>query len=308
MFTAPTAIRAIKREDPEGRLTKAYDLSGLRHLFLAGERCDIATLDWLQQQLHVPVIDHWWQTESGWPMIANMVGLERLPTKPGSATVPVCGYDVRILDTQGREATAQPGGRGRRPAAVATGLPDGTLERCRAIPEIILQYLPRLLLYGDGGYKDEDGYVFITGRIDDIINVAGHRLSTATMEEVVAGHPAVAECAVIGVSDDLKGEIPLGFVVLKSHADIQPEELEHELVHLVRDQIGPVASFKRVIVVPRLPKTRSGKILRRTMRSITEGQETKIPSTIEDPSVLVELAGVMERCLDNRRTEVTCGT
>ncbi len=307
MFAAPTAIRAIKREDPTGRLAEAYDISGLRYLFLAGERCDVATLEWLQQRLHLTVIDHWWQTESGWPMIANMVGIERLPTKPGSVTVPVCGFDIRILDPEGRELPPNQEGV----VAVRLPLPPGCLtglwNDAKHFQESYFTNYPGYYFTGDGGFKDDDGYVYITGRIDDIINVAGHRLSTATMEEVVSGHPAVAECAVIGVSDELKGEVPMGFVVLKSDATIQPAELESDLVRMVRELIGPVASFKRVVVVPRLPKTRSGKILRRTVRAITEGQQTKIPSTIEDPSVLDELAGVIQGSVSQRKAEVVCG-
>lgn len=295
MFAAPTAIRAIKREDPEGELAKAYDTSCLGYLFLAGERCDVATLEWAKQLLQTPVIDHWWQTESGWPMIANMAGLELLPIKPGSATKPVCGYDVRILDWQGEELPANQEGA----VAVRLPLPPGCLpnlwhntERFR---NAYLAEFPRYYSSGDGGYKDEDGYVYITGRMDDVINVAGHRLSTATMEEVVAAHSAVAECAVIGIADELKGQVPVGFVILKSNALVDPAELEHEVVRMVREQVGPVASFKRVVVTERLPKTRSGKILRRTMRSMAEGETVHMPSTIEDPRAIEELGAAMKR-------------
>lgn len=290
MFAAPTAIRAIKRVDPEGVLAKAYDTSCLRYLFLAGERCDVATLHWARELLDVPVIDHWWQTESGWPMIANMAGLELLAIKPGSAAVPVCGYDVRILDAAGHELPANKEGN----VAVRLPLPPGCLpnlwKKTEQFKKAYLEDYPGFYSSGDGGYKDNDGYIYITGRIDDVINVAGHRLSTASMEEVLATHPAVAECAVIGIADALKGQIPMGFVVLKSNAVIEDAELERELVQMVREKIGPVASFKRVIVTRRLPKTRSGKILRRTMRSITEGDSVQTPSTIEDPTVLEELA------------------
>jgi acyl-coenzyme A synthetase/AMP-(fatty) acid ligase len=244
--------------------------------------------------LKVPIIDHWWQTESGWPMIANMAGLELLPIKPGSASVPVCGYDIRILDAAGGEVSPNVEGV----VVVRLPLPPGCFPNLWNNPErfrkAYLDNFPGYYWSGDGGYKDEDGYVYITGRIDDVINVAGHRLSTATMEEVVATHPAVAECAVIGVADTLKGQIPVGFVVLKSDALINHDDLQREVARLVREQIGPVASFKRVIVTRCLPKTRSGKILRRTMRAIAEGESFPTPSTIEDPAVLGELAGTIQ--------------
>lgn len=295
MFTAPTAIRAIKREDPDGQRVKDYDMSGLRYLFLAGERCDVATLQWAQQSLGIPVIDHWWQTESGWPMIANMVGLELLPVRPGSATKPVCGYDIRILDRSGNEMPANEEGE----VVVRLPLPPGCFPNLwRNTERFKSSYLadhPGYYTSGDGGYRDDDGYLYITGRMDDVINVAGHRLSTATMEEVVAGHPAVAECAVIGVEDELKGQIPVGFVVLKSNVTTEPAELEAELVQLVRDKVGPVAAMKHLILTERLPKTRSGKILRRTMRMMSEGKSWQLPSTIEDPSVLQELSSLLER-------------
>jgi propionyl-CoA synthetase len=293
MFTAPTAIRAIKREDPEGRLAREYDTGGLRYLFLAGERCDVATLQWSQHLLGAPVIDHWWQTESGWPMVSNMAGIELLPVKPGSATVPVCGYDLRILDSEGHELPADQEGA----IAIRLPLPPGCLlnlwnntERFR---HDYLTTYPGYYFSDDGGYRDADGYVYITGRLDDIIKVAGHRLSTAAMEEAVASHPAVAECAVIGMADALKGEVPLGLVVLKSNADIDPPTLEREIVALVRNQVGPVASFKRVIVVRQLPKTRSGKILRGVIRRIVAGEEVAPPSTIEDPAALKTLAATL---------------
>jgi acyl-coenzyme A synthetase/AMP-(fatty) acid ligase len=294
MFAAPTAVRAIKREDPDGRLAKKYDLSSLRYLFLAGERCDVSTLEWVRELLDIPVIDHWWQTESGWPMIANMAGVELLPIKPGSAGKPVCGYDVRVLDWQGEELPVGQEGA----VAIRLPLPPGCFPNLwHNTDRFKDSYLTRYSGYydsGDGGYIDEDGYVYITGRMDDIINVAGHRLATATMEEVVAGHPAVAECAVVGIADELKGQIPMGFVTLKSDASISPAELERELVQMVRDQIGAVASLKRVIVTERLPKTRSGKILRRTIRSMAEGQSVDVPSTIEDPDTLKELAQTLQ--------------
>ncbi len=290
LFTAPTAIRAIKREDPEGEYAKKYDLSRLRYLFLAGERCDAATLRWAQQQLNIPVIDHWWQTESGWPMLANMAGIELLPVKPGSATKPVCGYNIQILDFQGNPQPAnQPG-----VVAVRLPLPPGCFpnlwQNTERFKRSYFEAYPGYYLSGDEGYRDDDGYVYITGRVDDVINVAGHRLSTASMEEVVAAHPAVAECAVIGMSDELKGQVPIGFVVLKAHTKVDEDELQGEIVQMVRDKIGAVASLKRVIVARALPKTRSGKILRRTIRSMADGEEFLTPSTIEDSSVLDDLA------------------
>ncbi len=289
LFTAPTAIRAIKKEDPQGALRQAYDLYSLRYLFLAGERCDVATLEWSQSLLGVPVIDHWWQTESGWPMLANSVGLELLPVKPGSVTKPVCGYDIQIVDAEGRPLP--PGQEGI--VVVKLPLPPGNLPTLwNDTPRFRQAYLepfPGYFFSGDGGYADEDGYLYITGRIDDIINVAGHRLSTATMEEVIASHPAVAECAVIGVHDALKGEVPMGFVVLKAGVQMDEVQLEKELVALVRQKIGPVAAFKQAVLVKRLPKTRSGKILRKIMRNMADGKEFTMPSTIEDASVLPEL-------------------
>jgi acyl-coenzyme A synthetase/AMP-(fatty) acid ligase len=293
MFAAPTAIRAIKREDPHGELIHAYDISSLRYLFLAGERCDVTTLKWTQDLLGLPVIDHWWQTESGWPMLANMVGIELLPIKPGSATKPVCGYDIHILDGEGRELPPQEEGV----VAVRLPLPPGCFpnlwKNTPRFKESYLSTYPGYYSSGDGGYRDEDGYVFITGRIDDVINVAGHRLSTATIEEVVAAHPAVAECAVIGAKDELKGQLPVGFVVLKADARIDPVALQRELVLMVREQVGPVASFKKVVVTPRLPKTRSGKILRRIIRCMADGDSFQPPSTIEEPAVLEDLAAAM---------------
>jgi acyl-coenzyme A synthetase/AMP-(fatty) acid ligase len=293
LFTAPTAIRAIKKEDPEGRLISNYDTSSLKYLFLAGERCDVATLQWSEEILKVPVIDHWWQTESGWPMLANPAGMELIPVKPGSAGKSVCGYNIQILDENGEQLPPNTEG------AVAIKLPlaPGTLptlwENDDNFKESYLSAFPGYYFSGDGGYCDEDGYFFITGRIDDIINVAGHRLSTAKMEEVVASHPAVAECAVIGIEDNLKGQIPVGFVVLKSGYDLDEEALEKELVQMVRDKVGPVAAFKRAVITKRLPKTRSGKILRKVMRGIADGADYKTPSTIEDLSVLTEITEVM---------------
>ena len=293
LFTAPTAIRAIKKEDPEGSLRHQYDLSSLRYLFLAGERCDVATLEWSQQLLGKPVIDHWWQTESGWPMLANSVGLELLPVKPGSVTKPVCGFDIQVLDAAGHPMPTGEEGI----VVVKLPLPPGNLpdlwNDTIRFKQSYLDPYPGYFFSGDGGYIDADGYVYITGRIDDIINVAGHRLSTAAMEEVVASHPAVAECAVIGVHDNMKGEVPMGFVVLKAGINMGEEQLEKELVALVREKVGPVAFFKQAILVKRLPKTRSGKILRKIMRNMADGKEFAMPSTIEDASVLTELEGTM---------------
>ena len=286
MFTAPTAIRAIKKEDPDGLLLAGHDHSALETLFLAGERLDPDTHDWASRMLDRPVIDHWWQTESGWAMAANPRGLEPLPVKPGSPTVPMPGYDIRILRADGTEAPPDEDGD----IAVRLPLPPGTLPTLWQDDERFIEsYLsrhPGHYLTGDGGHFDEDGYLWVMGRTDDVINVAGHRLSTGAMEEVIAAHPAVAECAVVGVHDDLKGQLPHGYVVLKSGVDITPERLRDELVAAVRERIGPVASFKDVVVVPALPKTRSGKILRSTMRGIADGRPVQVPSTIEDPAVL----------------------
>ncbi len=293
LFTAPTAFRAIRREDPAGEHIRPYDLSGFRYLFLAGERLDPETYHWASDQLGVPVIDHWWQTETGWPIAANLRGLEPMPVKPGSPTVPVPGYDVRIVDAAGAEAP--PGGDGE--IVVKLPLPPGCLPTLWGDDDRFVEsYLSRHPGYyttGDGGNRDADGYLFVMGRIDDVINVAGHRLSTGAMEQVVASHPAVAECAVIGVHDDLKGQVPRGFVVLKAGTQIDPETLRDELVKLVRDEIGPVASFRDVAIVPALPKTRSGKILRKTMRGIAAGRDEPVPSTIDDPAALDALRPIL---------------
>lgn len=295
MFTAPTAIRAIRKEDPNGELIKKYDLSCLKYQFLAGERCDVSTLNWTQEQLKVPVIDHWWQTESGWPMLANMVGVDLLPVKPGSATKPVCGYEIQILNENGENvATGEEGF-----VAIKLPLPPGNLINLWGNPERFKQsYLSKFPGYyfsGDGGYMDSDGYVFITGRVDDIINVAGHRLSTAEMEEIVSSHKNVAECAVFGVHCDLKGQRPLALVVLKSGMDeVDTDGLQQEIVQEVRSQIGPVASFKEVRIVKRLPKTRSGKILRELLRQIADNEVYKVPSTIDDASIIRELEQLFE--------------
>jgi propionyl-CoA synthetase len=286
LFTAPTAFRAIKKEDPRGELARKHDLSGLRYLFLAGERLDPETYRWAGELLGIPVIDHWWQTETGWAIAADPMGLEPMPTKPGSPTMPMPGYDVRIVDAEGAEA--EPGQTGE--IVVRLPLPPGCLPSLwRDDERFVDSYLsrhPGFYVTGDGGYRDGDGYLYVMGRIDDVINVAGHRLSTGQMEEVLASHPAVAECAVIGVNDELKGQIPRGFVVLKAGVGADHDVLSAELVQLVRDQIGPVAALRRVDVVAALPKTRSGKILRKTMRGIADGRDEPVPSTIEDPAVL----------------------
>ena len=293
-FTAPTAFRAIKKEDPEGQLKKQYDTSGLRYLFLAGERTDIATLEWCERLLKVPVIDHWWQTESGFPMIANMTGIALQKIKPGSAGRPVCGFDIDIVNEKGQVVEANEEGI----LAIKYPLPPGCLpnlwQDTARFKSSYLAPLPGYYFAGDGAYVDEEGYLFITGRIDDIINVAGHRLSTAEMEEVVASHPAVAECAVVGVADDLKGQIPVGFFIIKSGAGYEESQIEQELIKMVRETIGPVAAFKRAVSVERLPKTRSGKILRKIMRAIADTQAYNPPSTIEDISVLAELEELMK--------------
>ena len=294
LFTAPTAFRAIRKEDPDAEYLKHYDLSSLQYLFLAGERCDVSTLEWLQEILGVPVIDHWWQTESGWPMLANMAGYELMDVKPGSAGKPVCGFDIQVLSPEGEPVGPNEEGA----VAIKLPLPPGCLPNLwDNTPRFIQSYLstfPGYYFSGDGGYKDEDGYFFITGRIDDIINVAGHRLSTAEMEEVVAAHTAIAECAVIGVKDALKGEIPLGFAVLKTGIQKTAEEIEKEVIQMVRNTVGPVASFKKLIVTDKLPKTRSGKILRKIMRHIANGEAYATPSTIEDSSVLPELTDTIQ--------------
>jgi acyl-coenzyme A synthetase/AMP-(fatty) acid ligase len=292
-FTAPTAFRAIKKEDPNSEYFKKYSISSLRTLFLAGERCDVSTLNWLRDLLGVPVIDHWWQTESGWPMIANMAGIELFLVKPGSAGKPVPGYDIRILGEDHQELGPNEEGAVAIKLPLAPGCLPNLWQDTERFKKSYLSPFPGYYFSGDGGYKDEDGYIFITGRIDDIINVAGHRLSTAEMEEVVASHTAVAECAVIGINDLLKGQIPVGFVVLKSGMTCTEVELEKELVSMVRDQVGPVASFKRAVVCNRLPKTRSGKILRKIMRNIADKVSYNPPSTIEDMSVLGELETLM---------------
>lgn len=289
LFTAPTAFRAIRKEDPQGGLKKTFDTSSLRYIFLAGERTDETTYKWLKELAGVPVIDNWWQTESGSPMLANPAGLGLHPFKPGSASFPVFGFDIQILGENGEQLPPNEEGV----VAIKLPLPPGCLPTLwRDTPRFKQSYLSRFEGYyvsGDGGYRDADGYFFITGRIDDIINVAGHRLSTAEMEEVVASHPAVAECAVIGVYDELKGQVPVGFLILKSGQTISEAEVETAVIQMVREQIGAVASFRRAVVTQKLPKTRSGKILRKVMRYITDNKPFNPPSTIEDMGVLGEL-------------------
>ncbi|AXX59995.1 propionyl-CoA synthetase [Vibrio vulnificus] len=289
LFSAPTAFRAIKKEDPQGEHLKSYDLSKLDTIFMAGERLDPPTLEWVQSQTAKPVIDHWWQTETGWAIAGNMVGIELMPVKAGSATMPIPGYQVDILDEMGlRAGPMQQGFVALKRPLPPSCLPTVWRNHDRFESGYLSQF-PGYYVSGDGGYLDEEGYLFIMGRIDDVINVAGHRLSTGEMEEIVGAHPAVAECAVVGVHDELKGQLPLGFVVLKDGVKIDPTELEQELVGKVRNEIGAVACFKQALVVERLPKTRSGKILRRTIRQIADGEQYAVPSTIDDPTSLNEL-------------------
>jgi len=295
MFTAPTAFRAIKKEDPEGKLLKTYDLSGFQALFLAGERLDPDTYHWAKKLLNVPVIDHWWQTETAWAIVGNPMGIEQFPVKPGSPTKPMPGYDVRILDDEGRELGPNQEGN----IVVKLPLPPGTLATLWKNEErFVSSYMAAFPGYyetSDGGYIDEDGYVFVMGRIDDVINIAGHRLSTGAMEEIVATHIHVAECAVFGADDPLKGQKPLGLVVLKAGVECDEEELKAELVQMVRSQIGAIACYRETAIVTRLPKTRSGKILRGTMRSIAGGKEYRMPSTIDDPTILDEITEYLKQ-------------
>ena len=294
MFTAPTAFRAIKRDDPNGEFIGRYDLSKLRALFLAGERCDPDTLGWASDKLRIPVVDHWWQTETGWPIAANCLGIELLPIKPGSPTRAVPGYDVRVLGDDGKEVTDGDIGS----IMIRLPLPPGTLPTLwgndQRYIDSYLSAQPGWYLTGDAGYRDEDGYLWIMSRIDDIINTAGHRLSTGAMEEVLAAHQDIAEAAVIGAHDELKGELPIGLVVLKSGVTHSHEQIKAELVQMVRDRIGPVAAFKKVAIVDRLPKTRSGKVLRATMRKIADGQEYRVPPTIDDPVILDEVTDALK--------------
>jgi propionyl-CoA synthetase len=294
LFTAPTAFRAIKKEDPQGVHMAKHDLSRFRTLFLAGERCDPDTLLWARERLQVPVVDHWWQTETGWPMAANCVGLGMLPVKPGSPTKVVPGYDIRVLGEDNREVPAGQIGS----IAVKLPMPPSCLPTLwnndAGFERSYLTRHPGYYLTGDAGYKDEDDYIYIMSRVDDIINVAGHRLSTGAMEEVLASHPDVAECAVMGVADEIKGEVPVGLVVTKAGVQGADAELCRELVELVRERIGPVAAFKTVGVVKRLPKTRSGKILRGTMKKIADGADYSVPATIDDPVILDEITASLK--------------
>ena len=294
LFTAPTALRAIRKADPAAALVKDYDISSLRTLFAAGERLDPETYEWISAALQVPVIDHWWQTETGWAIAANPLGVEQLPVKAGSPTVPVPGYRLEIVDAGGQPVP--PGTEGN--IVLRLPLPPGTLTTLWGNDErYIRSYLDIFDGYyttGDSGYLDEDGYLFVMGRTDDVINVSGHRLSTGAMEQAVARHPAVAECAVVGIADDLKGQRPSGFVVLKAGSEMAQEQLQRELVDLVRSQIGPVADFKEIRIVAALPKTRSGKILRKTMRQIADGEAYTVPSTIEDPLVIDDLVRLLQ--------------
>jgi propionyl-CoA synthetase len=294
LFTAPTAFRAIKKEDPEAEHLGRYDISGMDALFLAGERCDPDTLHWARKILDRPVIDHWWQTETGWAIAANPLGIEKMPVKPGSPTVAMPGYDVRVLAEGGAEVNAGDMGD----IVIKLPLPPSCLPTLwgneQRFHDAYLAKYPGYYLTGDAGFKDDDGYLWIMSRTDDVINVAGHRLSTGQMEEVLAGHPDVAECAVIGVADQLKGQMPLGLIVLKAGADRSRDEIVQELVKRVREQIGPVAAFKLAAVVKRLPKTRSGKILRGTMVKIADNQEWKMPATIDDPAILDEIRDALE--------------
>jgi propionyl-CoA synthetase len=289
MFTAPTAFRAIKKEDPNGELVRKYDLSGFKTLFLAGERLDPDTYHWAHNLLHKPVIDHWWQTETGWPITANCMGIEQFPVKPGSSTKPVPGFNVKIVDPSGKELGRTQEGL----VVVKLPLPPGALPTLwnadQRFLESYLKPYPGYYFTADGGFIDEDGYVFIMGRVDDVINVAGHRLSTGEMEEVVSTHKDIAECAVIGVHDSLKGQVPLGLCVLKAGVNKSEEEIRKDLSQMIRNTIGPIACYKETAVVKRLPKTRSGKILRGTMRKIADGEPYSMPSTIDDPATLSEI-------------------
>ena len=293
-FTAPTAFRAVKKEDPEAKLKQQYDISNLRTLFLAGERLDPPTYDWLEGIMQCPVIDHWWQTETGWPMCSNPMGLEPQPVKVGSATFPVPGYDIQVLDDEGK--ACDPGTTGN--IVVKLPLPPSCFpslwnddERFR---KSYLSQFPGYYQTGDGGIIDEDGYVFVMGRVDDVINVAGHRLSTGQMEELIGSHPGVAECAVVGIDDELRGQVPVGFAVLKDGVEMNHQDLEKELVSIIRKEIGAVACFRKSALVKRLPKTRSGKILRKTIRQLATTPEVPIPPTIDDPAILDEIRDAMQ--------------
>jgi propionyl-CoA synthetase len=295
MFTAPTAFRAIKKEDPQGKLFARYDLSKFRTLFLAGERADPDTIVWAENLLKIPVIDHWWQTETGWAIAGNPVGLGMLPVKHGSPTVAMPGYDVRIVDEGCREVAPNQMGS----IVVKLPLPPSCLptlwQQDERFKESYLTEFPGHYKTADAGFKDEDGYIYVMGRTDDIINVAGHRLSTGGMEEVLASHPDVAECAVLGIKDELKGEVPCGFIVLKAGVNRPPTEIEKECIALIREKIGPVAAFRLAVTVARLPKTRSGKILRGTMKKIADRDPWTAPATIDDPAILDEIGAALKQ-------------
>ena len=294
-FVAPTAFRAVKKEDPDCEHLRRYDIDCLNYLFVAGERLDPPTWYWLCEHLDVPVIDHWWQTETGWAICSNMVGYGLHEMKPGSPTYPVPGFDVRIVDDDGRELPSnQTGNVVVRPPLPPSCLPTVWGDHDRFVSSYWTQFYGSYAT-GDGGYRDEEGYVYIMGRTDDVMNVAGHRLSTGELEESVASHPSVAECAVIGIQDELKGQVPMGLVVLKDGLNITAESLEDELIQLVRKDVGAFANFKRVCVVERLPKTRSGKILRQVMRKMVDGEQYVVPSTIDDPAIVEEVRDALER-------------
>ncbi len=293
MFAAPTAFRAIRKEDPEAALSKDYDLSSLRWLFVAGEKLDSSTYSWLDQILGVPVIDHWWQTETGWPMTAPLMGVEPVPTRLGSTCVPVPGYDIQVVDHEGNELAADEHGNIVARLPMPPGVAQTIWQNPQRFQESYLTAFPGYYHTGDGGFKDKDGYVYITGRTDDVINVSGHRLSTGEMEEVIAKNPAVAECAVIAAADEMKGHVPVGLVVLKQGVEIEDADLEKELVAMVRAEVGPLACFRKAVVVQRLPKTRSGKILRAILRKIADSEQFAMPSTIDDESILPEITETM---------------
>ena len=295
VFSAPTAFRAIKKEDPKADYLKQYDIGSLQRIYMAGERLDPATYEWTTEVTGRPVYDHWWQTESGWPMCANPVGVGATPVKPGSSSLPVPGYEIAVLDTAGKPLPAGEEGA----ICVRLPLPPGCLPTVwgdeQRLRDSYLKAFPGYYCSGDGGYIDKDGYVFIMGRTDDVINVAGHRLSTGEMEEILAAHPAVAECAVVGTPDDLKGELPIGLVILKNEADIDPGQLQSDLVQTIRDKIGAIACLKTLYVVPKLPKTRSGKILRRLIRQLLLREDVAIPSTIDDPNSIAAIQQSIEQ-------------
>ncbi len=290
LFTAPTAFRAVRKEDPEADQLSRYDISSLKRVFLAGERLDPPTYEWLKEHTRLPILDHWWQTETGWAICCNPVGIEMMETKPGSATVPSPGYNVQVVDMEGSQVPAGEQGQ----IAVKLPLPPGCMTTVwgddTRFRKTYLEPIPGFYSSGDGGFIDDDGYVFVMGRTDDVINVAGHRLSTGEMEEVVASHPAVAECCVVGAHDEMKGQVPIGLVLIKDGATIDHDELEDELIEMVREKIGAIACFRRALVVDRLPKTRSGKILRRVIRQIANGEDYAVPSTIDDPAILEEIS------------------